>query len=46
VLKDLGKISQAQIDQMAIDDLAPSEWRLACQMVLRDEDVVVHYPSR
>jgi ferredoxin len=46
VLKDMGKITQAQIDQMAIDDLMPSEWRLACQMVLRDEDIVVHYPSR
>jgi len=46
VLKDMNKITQAQIDQMMIDDLMPSEWRLACQMVMRDEDIVVHYPSR
>jgi len=46
VLKDMGKITQAQIDQMMIDDLQPSEWRLACQMVVRDEDIIVEYPSR
>jgi len=31
---------------MRVDDLQPSEWRLACQMVLRDEDIIVEYPSR
>jgi ferredoxin len=46
VLKDLGKITQDQIDQMRVDDLMPTEWRLACQMVIRDEDIVVEYPSR
>jgi ferredoxin len=46
VLKDLGKITKAQIEQMAIDDLCPTDWRLACQMVLRDEDIVVEYPSK
>ncbi|MDK9726240.1 MAG: (2Fe-2S)-binding protein [Sterolibacteriaceae bacterium MAG5] len=46
VLKDLGKITQAQVDQMIVDDLMPTEWRLACQMVVRDEDIVVEYPSR
>lgn len=46
VLKELGKITQAQIDQMMVDDLMPTEWRLACQMVIRDEDIVVEYPSR
>ena len=46
VLKEMGKITQEQIEQMMIDDLMPTEWRLACQMVLRDEDIVVHYPSR
>ena len=39
-------VTQAQIDQMMVDDLQPSEWRLACQMVLRDEDIIVEYPSR
>src|ERR1035437_2631496 len=46
VLKDMAKITQEQIDQMVIDDLMPTEWRLACQMVMRDEDIVVEYPSR
>ncbi|OHC65370.1 MAG: ferredoxin [Rhodocyclales bacterium GWA2_65_19] len=46
VLKGLGKISQAQIDQMYVDDLPPTEWRLACQYIVRDEDIVVAYPSR
>ena len=46
VLKDMGKVTQAQLDQMMIDDFAPNEWRLACQMVIRDEDILVEYPSR
>ena len=46
VLKELGKITKAQIEQMAIDDLPPTEWRLACQMVVRDEDILVEYPSK
>ncbi len=46
VLKEMGLITQAQIDQMYVDDLPPTEWRLACQMVLRDEDILVEYPSR
>lgn len=46
VLKGLGKITQAQIEQMYVDDLPPTEWRLACQYIVRDEDIVVEYPSR
>jgi len=46
VLKEMGKITQKQIDQMMIDDFPPNEWRLACQMVIRDEDILVEYPSR
>ena len=42
VLRQLGKISQEEIDRMAVDDL-PSEWRLACQMIVRDEDILVEY---
>lgn len=45
VLKDLGKLTQKEIDQMLVDDI-PSEWRLACQMVIRDEDILVAYPSK
>ena len=46
VLKSMGKITQAQIDQMYIDDLPPTEWRLACQYTVKDEDILVEYPSR
>ena len=46
VLRDLGKLSQDEIDQMSVDDLMPNEWRLACQMVVRDEDILVEYPSQ
>ena len=46
VLKDLGKITGEQIEAMKVDDTVHTAWRLACQMVLRDEDIVVEYPSR
>ncbi|WP_295587841.1 2Fe-2S iron-sulfur cluster binding domain-containing protein [uncultured Lamprocystis sp.] len=42
VLRELGKISKDDIDKMAVDDI-PSEWRLACQMIVRDEDLLVQY---
>lgn len=42
VLKQLGKITQTELEQMIVDDL-PSEWRLACQMIVRDEDIRVEY---
>jgi hypothetical protein len=31
---------------MRVDDLCPTQWRLACQVVLRDEDVLIEYPSK
>ncbi len=42
VLKQIGKVTQAELEQMIVDDL-PSEWRLACQMIIRDEDLRVEY---
>ena len=42
VLRNLGKISKEDIDNMAVNDL-PTEWRLACQMIPRDEDILVEY---
>ncbi len=42
VLKTLGKITQDDVDRLAVDDM-PSEWRLACQMIVRDEDILVEY---
>ena len=46
VLKDSGKITAAQIDAMKVNDVVTTEWRLACQMVLRDEDILIEYPSK
>ncbi|MDO9139879.1 MAG: 2Fe-2S iron-sulfur cluster binding domain-containing protein [Methylobacter sp.] len=42
VLQSSGKISKAEMEQMIVDDL-PSPWRLACQMIVRDEDILVEY---
>ena len=42
VLRELGKVTQAEIDTMHVNDL-PTEWRLACQMIPRDEDILVEY---
>lgn len=42
VLKELGKLTQDQIDDL-ITHSRPSEWRLACQFIVRDEDVLVEY---
>jgi ferredoxin len=44
VLREIGKISKEQLEQMIVDDL-PSEWRLACQFIPRDEDIVVEYEA-
>jgi len=42
VLRQLGKLSRQDVENMAVDDL-PTEWRLACQMIPRDEDILVEY---
>lgn len=42
VLRQLGKLTKDEIDQLMLDDL-PSDWRLACQMIVRDEDILVEY---
>ena len=44
VLRELGKISKAEMEEMIVNDL-PSKWRLACQFIPRDEDVVVEYEA-
>jgi len=46
VLKDSGKITTAQVEAMKVNDVVTTEWRLACQMVLRDEDLLIEYPSK
>ena len=42
VLRASGKITKEEMEQMIVDDL-PSHWRLACQMIVRDEDILVEY---
>ena len=42
VLKLAGKITAEQIARAETSDL-PSPWRLACQMVVRDEDILVRF---
>lgn len=42
VLRLAGKITAQQIKDAETNDLPPP-WRLACQMVLRDEDVLVKF---
>ena len=42
VLRELGKITRDEVDKMAVDDL-PTSWRLACQTIVRDEDILVEY---
>lgn len=42
VLKQLGKLKEKDVEEMAVTDL-PTPWRLACQMIVRDEDILVEY---
>lgn len=42
VLRQSGKISKEEMEQVIVDDLPPP-WRLACQMIIRDEDILVEY---
>lgn len=42
VLRASGKIGKEEMEKMIVDDL-PSPWRLACQMIVRDEDILVEY---
>ena len=42
ILKQLGKVTSAELEKMIVDDL-PCDWRLACQMIVRDEDIRVEY---
>jgi len=42
VLKQLNKLTADDLEKMIVDDL-PSAWRLACQMIVRDEDILVEY---
>lgn len=42
VLKLAGKITKEQIKNAEVNDIPPP-WRLACQFIVRNEDVVVNF---
>lgn len=42
VLKLSGKITRKQIEVAEIDDIPPP-WRLACQFIVRNEDILVNF---
>ena len=42
LLKQLGKLTDEDINRILVDDIPPP-WRLACQMIVRDEDILVEY---
>lgn len=42
VLKLAGKISRQQIEEAELKDVPPP-WRLACQYIVRDEDILVKF---
>lgn len=42
VLKELGKISKDELDDLVTEGKT-GEWRLACQFIVRDEDIMVEY---
>lgn len=41
-LKELGKITEEQIIDAEVNDVAPP-YRLACQFIAREEEVIIHY---
>ena len=43
VLKEHKKISTDDIERMRVDDVPTTPWRLACQLILRNEDLLVEY---
>jgi len=42
VLRASGKLTADEMERMIVDDF-PSPWRLACQVIVRDEDILVEY---
>lgn len=42
VLKEIGKLSAEELERAEVGDIPPT-WRLACQMIVRDEDLLVEY---
>lgn len=42
VLLEQGKLSAEEVEKAYVNDMPP-RWRLACQMIVRDEDILVEY---
>jgi ferredoxin len=42
ILVELGKITKEELEKAYVNDVPP-QWRLACQMIVRDEDILVEY---
>ena len=42
VLKQLGKISRKEVENAEVNDMPP-HFRLACQYIIRDEDIAVKF---
>ncbi|SNY92914.1 Ferredoxin [Cohaesibacter sp. ES.047] len=42
VLREIGKLTKDQLEKVIVNDM-PSDWRLACQMIVRDEDIRITY---
>ena len=42
LLKQLGKLTDEDVNRILVDDFPPP-WRLACLMIVRDEDILVEY---
>ncbi len=42
VLVEIGKLTREEIEKAEVGDVPPA-WRLACQMIVRDEDILVEY---
>ena len=42
VLREIGKLTKDELEKVIVNDM-PSDWRLACQMIVRDEDIRVTY---
>lgn len=42
VLREIGKMTKDELEKVIVNDM-PSDWRLACQMIVRDEDIRVTY---
>ncbi len=42
VLRQKGKLSKEELENLEVTDI-PVQWRLACQFIVRDEDILVEY---